>query len=153
MSKRPRLPKAPQLAREPELRRTELIGLTEDGRMVLWDVGNVRPCSTFPMDGQWIESGHHVINWKGHAITVHLGNTLGRGPGEPLVSVQFMCSGTGSRAFRRGEIEPLLLGKVVRDPEEARKISEMLEELLKLTIARYDQPHRQRGRIGPDPLR
>ena len=77
----------PPAALAPVIRNTELIGLDEEGNMSLWQRGNVQPITEFERNGQWIEGGHYVIQWKGHAITVHCnGSAFGS------ISVQFMCS-------------------------------------------------------------
>lgn len=127
-----------------EPRKTELIGLTEDGRKVLWSTGMVRPVSTFETSagGKWIKSGHYVIDWKGHAITVHCGNVA-----DGTVSVQFMCMGLSSISMSRREIEGLLLGLVVPDVIAQAKITEQMRQLARDTQASQDVPHRQRGRI------
>ena len=46
----------------------ELLGMTEDGRLVLWDTGRVLPVSQFQyrrdkLGRRWIDDGHFVINW------------------------------------------------------------------------------------------
>ena len=138
---RPRRRKAPK-APASGVRKTELIGLTDDGRMVLWSTGDVLPISKFPLDGPWIKSAHYVINWKGHAITVHLGNMT-----DGNVSLQFMCSQKGMRSVSRNDIEPLLLGIVVPDPEIEANILRRLEELTEMFQKSLDTPHRQRGRL------
>jgi len=143
--KRPHRRKAPKIETAPEPRMTELIGLTDDGRMILWDNGMVQPVSRFETieRGRWIESGHYVIDWKGHAITVHCGNYVN---GD--VSVLFMCSRGDSIAMSRPAVEALLLGKVIPDPVIQAKISRSLKQLLDMLVDQQDVPHRQRGRIG-----
>ena len=47
MSRHPDRRRAPTLNATPQLRKMALIGLTEDGRMVLWSEGNVLPVSKF----------------------------------------------------------------------------------------------------------
>ena len=127
-----------------ELRETELIGLTEDGRKVLWSTGRVRPVSAFETTdgGRWIESGHYVIDWQGHAITVHCGNYV-----DGRVSVQFMCGALGSIGMKRDVVEAILLGVVVPDPKVAARITASLKRLTRELQAAQDVPHRQRGRI------
>jgi hypothetical protein len=94
--------RAPAAAPSTELRKTELIGLTDDGRMVLWSTENVRPVSAFATTKRgYIDGGHFVIEWKGHAITVHCGN-YDSTPQSGLISVQFMCNGARSVPMRRG---------------------------------------------------
>jgi hypothetical protein len=46
----------------------ELLGVTEDGRLVLWDTGKVLPVSQFQYRRdknarRWIDDGHFVIDW------------------------------------------------------------------------------------------
>ena len=86
---RPDRRKPPKIETAQPPRMTELIGLTDDGRLVLWDTSLVQPVDRFETtdDGRWIEGGHYVIEWKGHAVTVHCGN-MGNGN----VSLLFMCS-------------------------------------------------------------
>ena len=124
-------------------RTTELIGLTVDGRKVLWDVGQVRPISAFEInEGGWIKSGHYVIDWQGHAITVHCSNyTDGR------VGVQFMCGALGSVGLDRAFVEPMLLGVVVPDPMAAAQTLASLKRLEKYLQNARDVPHRQRGHV------
>ncbi len=125
-------------------REMELIGVDEEGRMSLWDTGLVQPVSAFTTTegGQYIESGHYVIEWKGHAITVHCGNRT-----DGTVSVLFMCSGGGGLSMQRAEVEPLLLGKVIPDPVKAAEITRLLEGLVESLAARRQAPHLRRGRI------
>lgn len=129
------------------LRETELIGLSDDGRMILWKTGAVQPISTFPTKGPWIVSDHYVIDWKGHAITVHCSNLS-----DGMIGVQFMCRRGYAVPMLRSEVEPILLSRVVpsdpaRELAEERKLLEVLKELREMLITRHDQPHRQRGRI------
>jgi hypothetical protein len=141
--KRPRTPKPPKLT-APAPRTTELIGLTDDGRMVLWDTGQVQPVDRFETsaDGRWIKEGHYVINWTGHAITVHCGNMMSGN-----VSLLFMCSTGASRSVPRAEIEALLIGKVIPDEAVHWETMEMFEELEEAMRHRHRESHLQRGRI------
>lgn len=145
--KRPDRRKAPKAASSAELRKTELIGLTDDGRMVLWDTGMVRPIGRFEMTGgNFIKSGHYVIEWKGHAITVHCGNEM-RG-GRWGIGVLFMCSSGSSVFMDQTEVEPMLIGELVRNPESERRITEAFERIREANRQRYQTPHLQRGRIS-----
>ena len=73
----------------------------------------------------WIESGHYVIEWKGHAITVHCGNFI-----DGTISVLFMCSRSDrALSMRREVVESMLIGKVIPDPETEARISRLLIEL------------------------
>lgn len=150
MSTRRRAARAPAklpLPAEPApTRAMELIGLTDDDRMVLWDTGEVRPVSAFEThpDG-YIVGGHYVIDWRGHAITVHCGNTTGGG-----VLVMFMC-GTRTLLMPRAEVEKMLLGKVIPDPVVEAEILAKLKELTKLAGRLHDTPARQRGRLPAPP--
>ena len=124
-------------------RTMDLIGLTDDGRLVLWsEAQQVRPITAFPTNGHSIESGHYVLNWKNHAVTAHL--TTGAAGS---VVVQFMCNRGPQLRMTRAEVEPLLLGIVVPDPAHEAEILRMLRELTADLTARQDAPHRQRGRI------
>jgi hypothetical protein len=139
---RPR--KAPKVVATPPTRKTELIGLAEDGRMFVWSEGEVQPVSAFETSdgGHWIKSGHYVLNWKGHAITAYCGNMA-----DGNVSVQIMCSGLGSRPMPRFEVEAMLLGKVIPDPEVEARIMEGLKKWGEAVTRANQAPHRQRGRI------
>ena len=138
------LPLNPPPAPAAEPRLTELIGLTDDGRMVLWDTQPVLPMSKFPTKTEggreWIIGHHYVIGWKGHAITVHCSNTM-----DGLVHVMFMV-GQMHLYLPRGEVERMLLGKV-HTPEADAEISRLLRKVLAAQEAKQDAPHRQRGRI------
>lgn len=135
--------KAPKLKAKIEAREMELIGCDEDGRMSLWDVGMVQPVTTFKSNGRWIESGHYVIQWKGHAITVHCGNFAGGS-----ISLLFMCSRQHALSLPRAKVEAMLLGKVIPDPKQTAKVTEMLRQLVDAHHARTRAPHLQRGRIS-----
>ena len=141
---RPHRRKAPKVETAPAPRMTELIGLTADGRMVLWATGMVQPVSRFKAasDSRYIEDGHYVINWRGHAITVHCGNFS-----SGAVSVLFMCSTMDPLAMSRAEVEAMLLGKVIPDPVAQAELRENMSRLLALLCAQNDTPERQRGRI------
>ncbi len=129
----------------PETRTMELIGVDENGVMSLWDTGQVRPVAAFDTTGggQWIKSGHYVIDWKGYAITVHCGNFT-----NGSVSVLFMCSGGHELSMSRAEVEAMLIGEVIPDPEQAGMLSQALDELLEAMKRRNQAAHRLRGRIG-----
>jgi hypothetical protein len=122
----------------------ELLGLTEDGRLVLWDTGRVLPASKFQyrrdkQGKRWIDEGHFVIDWAGAEVTVHLGNfTSGK------VSVQFVCRSGHSISLTRRQVRPLLRYKVIRDPVREREVLARLEEINRL-VASQDTPDRQRG--------
>jgi hypothetical protein len=125
-------------------RETELIGLTADGRMMLWSTEMVQPIDSFETTagGRWNKSGHYVIDWHGHSIAVHCGNfTNGN------VAVQFMCGALEAVSMSRTSVEELLLGEVIPDPVVAAEISRKLQELGTWARAQYDKPHLQRGRI------
>jgi hypothetical protein len=124
------------------IRNTELIGVDEDGNMALWQRGNVQPVTAFESNGGWIQSGHYVIQWKGHAITVHCsGSRYGN------IHVLFMRSGADSKQIPFDEVEAMLLGKVVPDPEHVARIRMMLDRATKAMRASNQAPHLRRGKI------
>jgi hypothetical protein len=146
--KRPHRRKAPTVPESTTPRETELIGLAEDGRMVLWGTGVVRPISRFENStGTFIKSGHYVIEWKGHAITVHCGNMM-REDGRWGIGIQFMCSTAASVFTTRPEAERMLIGEVMRDPEAERRIEEAFARVEEAFRKRDMAPHLQRGRIS-----
>ena len=121
------------------------MGLADDGRMVLWDVGMVRPISRFEVSTPpFIKSGHYVIDWKGHAITVHCGSEM-RG-GRWGIGIQFMCGSVVAFASR-AEAERMLIGEVVHDPEADKRLMEAFARIEEAERERYRAPHLQRGRI------
>ena len=129
------------------VRRMELIGMAEDGRMFLWDTGNVQPVSRFEQaewdtTGRFIAGGHFVIEWRGHAIVVHCAPG-----GDGCVVIQFMCSRDGFRASREA-VEPMLLGKVIPCPVAQAAILAGLERLTAEYTRKQQAPHRARGRAG-----
>ncbi len=126
----------------PILRDVELIGVDEDGNMSLWQRGDVQPITEFGGDGHWIESAHYVIEWKGHAITVQC-----RGSRYGSICVLFMCGGGYSVQMPFAEVEAMLLGKVIPDPEHEARIHMALESLLEAMRASNAAPHLRRGRI------
>lgn len=67
-------------SKKSDTRTTELIGMDIDGQMYLLQTGQVRPITAFEdyRHGglRLIKSGHYVIQWQGHAITVHCGSVL-----------------------------------------------------------------------------
>ena len=94
---------------------------------------------------RFIKSGHYVIQWQGHAITVHCGSVLdGR---KWKVGVKFMCSRGPALCMARAEVEAMLLGEVVRDPEAEARILQQLLELHEAFTARHQAPHRRRMRM------
>lgn len=146
MTTRPSRRKAPKLKPTPAPRTTELIGLTEDGRMVLWNEnGQVQPVSKFETieNGRWIASGHYVIDYKGHAITVHCGNMA-----DGSVSLQFMCNRAAIRSFSRAEVERMLIGKVIQSEESKAVDREILKRLTEWAHHDDDDPKRSRGRLS-----
>ena len=123
----------------------ELLGMTEDGRLVLWDTGRVLPVSQFQyrrdrLGRRWIDDGHFVIDWFGSEVVAHLGNLS-----DGRVSVALMCNTGRDWAFTRREIRPMLRYKVIRDPVVQAEILAKLQEPVRLTAARKDTPDRQRG--------
>ena len=122
----------------------ELVGVTDDGRLVLWSTGRVRPISVFPrLGGGLIQSDHYVLDWDDHDVTVHCSNAFGGG-----VIVQVMCSTATPAAFPLSYVEARLRGHVVRDPEAQADILRRLENINLLLAKRCDTPSRQRGRLG-----
>lgn len=136
-------------SKKSDTRTTELIGMDIDGQMYLWQTGQVRPVTAFEdyRHGslRLIKSGHYVIHWQGHAITVHCGSVLdGR---KWKVGVQFMCSRGPALCMPRAEVEAMLLGEVVRDPEAEARILQQILELRDAFTARHQVPHRRRMRM------
>jgi hypothetical protein len=124
------------------VRDVELIGVDEDGNMALWASGDVQPLSQFGGSGPYIESAHYVIQWKGHAITVHCnGSRYGN------INVLFMCSASDTKQIPFDDVEAMLLGKVIPDPESQARIRMMLDRLTKAMRASNQPPHRRRGKI------
>lgn len=138
----PAMPARPSIVHP--TRTTDLIGLTDDGRLVLWSAAaQVRPMTVHPTKGAPPANGHYVIEWKGHAITVHLS---GQGGGKTCV--QFMCSGSNSCVtMTRARLALLVLGVVVHDPAVEAKILRNLQALIERHADRHDIPERQRGRL------
>jgi hypothetical protein len=134
------LPPAPPIL--PEVRETELIGVDEDGNMSLWQVGNVQPVTAFETDCVWIKSAHYVIQWKGHAITVHCSGWAGG-----MLGVLFMCSRGAEVRMPCHEVEAMLLGEVIPDPEHEAKILMLLKGACEALHHQQQSPHRRRGRI------
>ena len=123
----------------------ELLGMTEDGRLVLWDTGRVLPVSQFQyrrdkLGRRWIDDGHFVIDWFGSEVVAHLGNLI-----DGRVSVHLMCNAGRDFAFTRREIRPMLRYKVIPDPVVRAELTAKLQELVRLVAARNDTPGRQRG--------
>lgn len=123
-------------------RNTELIGMDTDGQMYLWSTGNVRPITAFEIvAGRYIKNAHYVIQWKGQAITVHCSGRC------PSVIVQFMCNRGPVICMRQTEVEAMLLGEVVPDPELEARSARILKECNERIIAAQQAPHRRRGRV------
>jgi hypothetical protein len=146
--KRPDRAKAPRLRPAAELRETELIGLAEDGRMIFWQNGLVRPITAFRTSEshgrRWIRDGHYVIEWKGHAITVYCSNTSSAAKS---VVVQFMCSNRWCVSMPVAQVEAMLLGEVVDPPEHRAKMDELWRNLFAALEEAGRTPERARGRI------
>ncbi len=136
---------APAIAVAAETRTTELIGVDEDGNMALWSVGEVLPISAFPIvgEGWFIESAHYVIQWKGHAITVHCCGQVGK-----LIEVLFMCSYGDAKKIPFKEVEAMLIGKVIPDARDQAEFMQKLKELGEILHRKDHAPHRQRGRLS-----
>jgi hypothetical protein len=144
---RRRAKKAPLAIRTPPLppaepRTQELIGCDEDGNMSLWSVGNVLPMTAFDRSLYGHISGHYVINWKSHAITAHI-----NGFRRDTLIVMFMCSGGNGIQMPFDDVEAMLLGKVIPDPEKEAELLEGFRQLREAMAARNAAPHRRRGRI------
>ena len=140
-SRKPTTPASPLPSRT-----MDLIGVTEDDRLILWSANEqVQPVTKFEtrwaLDREWIVSDHYVINWKNHAIVVHCSSWL-----DGTIDVQFMCGGFHIR-MTRAEAEAKLMGKVIPDPVINAQISAALKQLSGEILRRQDSPHRQRGRI------
>jgi hypothetical protein len=83
----------------------ELLGMKEDGRLLLWRTGRVIPVSQFQYYRSTdvrrrVDSGHFVIDWFGGDVVAHLANLI-----DGRVSVHLMCNGgptLRSRADRSG---------------------------------------------------
>lgn len=142
MSARRKLSPADLYAQSQEM---ELLGMTEDGRLVLWDTGRVIPVRQFQyrrdkQGRRWIDDGHFVLDWFGSEVVAHLGNfTNGR------VSVQLMCYAGRTFSFSRREVRPMLRYKVIPDPVLRAEITTRLQELVALVCKSQDTPDRQRG--------
>jgi hypothetical protein len=132
----------PPASPAPMIRNTELIGVDEDGNMALWSRGDVQPITEFERGGPYIESAHYVIQWKGHAITVHC-----NGPRYGNINVLFMCSASNTQQIPFDEVEAMLLGKVIPDPEHQARIRITLERLTEAMRAKNQAPHLRRGKI------
>lgn len=131
----------PKLLPPTETRKTELIGMDVDGSMYLWTTGNVQPASAFEeFDDRYIKSGHYVIQWKGQAITVAIGNFA-----DGDISVHFMCSRGPILSMKRVEIEPLLLGRVIEDPEKSAELLHLINKASEAIVTRSQAPDRRRG--------
>src|ERR1700722_10973120 len=123
----------------------ELVGMTEDGRMVLWDTGRVVPVNRFQyrrdkLGERWIVGGNYILDWFGSEVVAHLRNQI-----DGHVSVQLMCHGGRGFAFPRRQITPLLRYKVIPDPVLQREALAKLKELTALLVRSQDRPDRQRG--------
>ncbi len=123
----------------------ELLGLTGDGRLVLWDTGRVLPVTRFQYrrgrgGRRWIDDGHFVINWFGEQVTAHLGNLA-----DGQVSVSLVCNGGRTYTLTRREAATILRYKVIGDPERQAEILAKLEELIRQFTRMEDTPDRQRG--------
>jgi hypothetical protein len=90
-------------------RQLDLIGCNEAGEMRIWDTGYVEPVSRFQnyADG-CVHSAYYVIQWRGHAVTVHCGSNH-----DHSVCVLFMCGGGYSLDMSSADAEAMLLGRVV----------------------------------------
>jgi hypothetical protein len=146
--KRPDRRKAPTVAPQPP-RKMELIGLTNDGRMLLWIPAwfSRSTASRHRLAGKpFIVGGHYVIEWKAHAITVHCSSVLSGG--RWCVGVLFMCGRRSTIPMARRDVKAMLIGKVIRDPVVDAQIMESLERAKDAIASKHDVPHRQRGRIS-----
>jgi|GEM_PF-7101216 len=119
-------PKSPKLPAEPTIRTMDLYGCAHDGRRVLWQrAAKVMPVSEFENSGIYIHSGHFVIDHQGRAIVVHCGNFS-----DGAISLRFVHGDLTSHRFQRSEVEPLLLGKEVKDPGQEACTLQAIKELL-----------------------
>ncbi len=128
----------------PPVQTMELLGLGPDGHLYVWqDKAQVQPLSHFPDEpGRLFSSGHYLIEWKGHAITVHCGlSCYGQ------VVVQFMCGGLPTIALAKKAVETMLLGKVLKDPVVEARILANLRQLTEDADRENMQPSRRRGKL------
>jgi hypothetical protein len=141
-NRRTKAPAPPPAVPAPIIRNTELIGLDEEGNMSLWQRGDVQPITEFGGSGPYIESAHYVIQWKGHAITVHCnGSRYGN------IRVLFMCGGGDAEQIPFDEVEAMLLGKVIPDPEHQARMMIVLDRITKAMRAGNQAAHLRRGKI------
>jgi hypothetical protein len=132
----------PPVAAPPMIRNTELIGLDEDGNMSLWQRGNVQPVTEFERIGPWIEGGLYVIQRRGMpSPSTVMARPLGRS------AFSSCAAGTGLSLCRILEVEAMLLGKVVDDPEDNARVTALIKEAIEALHERQRAPHRRRGKI------
>ena len=106
--KTPHRKRAPSLKTAPQPVTMDLLGLTADGRLVLWSADEkVQPISAFAGD---TVCGHYVIEWRGYAVTAHLSNDYKNGD----ICTHFMGNSGPVYRFKRSYLEPLLLGWVIK---------------------------------------
>ncbi len=119
----------------------ELLGVQKGDRLTLWDTGMVKPVSAFE-PGE--PCGHYVIDYKGSAVCAHLSTSFDG----KRIQIQTMGYGLPIRVAQFAEVEAILLGKVLPDPEHEAKMASLFKKIEENMSARLDVPHKRRGTAG-----
>jgi hypothetical protein len=85
-----------------------------------------------------------VIEWTGHAITVHCSNTT---TSDETVALLFMCSNRNYVYLPRAQVKAMLLGEVVVSPEHRAEMERLWRRLFAALDEAGRAPERARGRI------
>ena len=120
----------------------EMLGMDVDGSLYVWSTENIQPITGFDDLGPHISSGHYLIWWRGHAVAAHLSSRM-----DYMIDVQFMCNSGPTVAMERQEVEDIVVGKMIKDPEHHARMMASFDQIEKTLHLRQTSARKLRGKV------